>query len=167
MLNRSTLVAMFVTEHYPATVRRTAIVEQDATAATMVEQDATAAVPNAMALRRAAAIPAGPSTDSSVQTAFQMSLTVLSFLAFGGYVITMVAQNMRKPPRNDSGMTAPLPLKAVVVNRNRRPSAPRPTGALATVSFGRRRKRSRRFSLRNPRIPFLSPPSVLDSRFPS
>jgi hypothetical protein len=103
-----------------------------------------AAAPNAMALRRLAVSP-GPSADSSVQTAFQMSLTILSFLAFGGYVITMVAQNMRTSHRNGGvGMTAPLPLKTVVVNQYKQPAVSRPTGTLTTVSFGRR-KRSWRF----------------------
>lgn len=135
-LYTSRSVATCVTD-YPAT-RRTAAATEAA------EQDAAA--PSAMALRRPAVSTAGPSADSSVQTAFQMSLTVLSFLAFGGYVITMVAQNMRKLQRNGGvGMTAPLPLKTVVINRNRRPAAARPTGTLATVSFGRR-KRSRKFS---------------------
>lgn len=106
------------------------------------EQDAVA--PNAMALRRSA-VSSGPSAESSVQTAFQMSLTVLSFLAFGGYVITMVAQNMRMSQRNGGvGMSAPLPLKTIVVNQNRRPAMSKPTDTLTAVSFGWR-KRTLRF----------------------
>lgn len=100
--------------------------------------------PNAMALQSRADSPAqASSAGSSVQTAFQMSLTVLSFLAFGGYVISLVTQNMRKPPQPD-GMTVPQPLKTVVVNQQRRPLYHPISGSTMTsVSFGRR-KRSRR-----------------------
>lgn len=112
-----------------------------AASASAAVNDGTSA-PNAMALqRRADSLQRVSSTTavagSSMQTAFQMSLTVLSFLAFGGYVISLVAQNMRKSQHND-GMTAPQPLKTVVVNQNRRPLRP-----ITTVSYGRR-KRNRR-----------------------
>ncbi|XP_050423010.1 uncharacterized protein LOC126834854 [Adelges cooleyi] len=96
-------------------------------------------LPNALALRRTDFLES--TAGSSVQTAFQMSLTVLSFLAFGGYVISLIAQNMRKPTQLD-GMTAPQTLNKVVVNQNRRPFRPSATTA---VGFGRR-KRSRRYT---------------------
>jgi len=114
----------------------------DEVAATTAEEDA----PNAMALRRTTdVLRSSSAAGGSMQTAFQMSLTVLSFLAFGGYLISLVAQNMRKPSPSLAGATAPHPLKAVVVNRNKRPGLLlRPSGPTTTVSFGRR-KRSRRF----------------------
>ncbi|XP_060863028.1 uncharacterized protein LOC132939716 [Metopolophium dirhodum] len=118
-------------------VRRT----DDEVAAVTAEEDA----PNAMALRRTTDVLRSSAAGGSMQTAFQMSLTVLSFLAFGGYLISLVAQNMRKPSPSLDGATAPHPLKAVVVNRNKRPGLLlRPSGPTTTVSFGRR-KRSRRF----------------------
>lgn len=103
--------------------------------------------PNAMALRRRADTPETKSTatGSSMQTAFQISLTVLSFLAFGGYVISLVTQNMRRPLQS-FGMTAPQPLKTVVVNQNRRPGLmqrPMTGTTMTSVSFGRS-ERSRR-----------------------
>lgn len=114
---------------------------QRMSAAVLQEVDArTETHPNAMALMPMPdSRESSSASSSSVQTAFQMSLTVLSFLAFGGYVISLVAQNMRKLQHND-GMTAPKPLKSVLVNQNRRPIMRTPT----TVSFGRR-KRSRRY----------------------
>jgi len=102
--------------------------------------------PNAMALRRRADAleTKSTATGSSMQTAFQISLTVLSFLAFGGYVISLVAQNMRRPLQS-FGTTAPRPLKTVVVDQNRRPGLlQRPVTGTA-VSFGRRER-----SLRSP-----------------
>lgn len=98
--------------------------------------------PSAMALQRRRAGPSRAATSSSVQTAFQMSLTVLSFLAFGGYVISLVAQNARRPQHSDASlMTPPRPLKTVVVNQNRRPTQ-RPVSTATPVSFGRRKRRS-------------------------
>ncbi|XP_026814503.1 uncharacterized protein LOC113554735 [Rhopalosiphum maidis] len=115
--------------------------EESAASTFPVEED----VPNAMALRRTTDVLHSSAAGSSMQTAFQMSLTVLSFLAFGGYVISLVAQNMRRPAQSHDGVTASHPLKAVVVNRNKRPGLLlRPSGSTTTVSFGRR-KRSRRF----------------------
>jgi len=116
--------------------------DEAATAATpTAEEDA----PNAMALRRTTDVLHSSVAGGSMQTAFQMSLTVLSFLAFGGYLISLVAQNMRKPSQSLHGATAPHTLKAVVVNRNKWPGLLlRPSGPTTTVSFGRR-KRSRRF----------------------
>lgn len=111
-------------------------------AAATVEENA----PNAMALRRTTDVlqTSSSAAGSSMQTAFQMSLTVLSFLAFGGYLISLVAQNMRKSSQSLDDATAPHPLKAVVVNRNKQPGLLiRPSGPTTTVSFGRR-KRSRR-----------------------
>ncbi|XP_022168958.1 uncharacterized protein LOC111032808 [Myzus persicae] len=119
-------------------IRRT---DDEEAAAATAEEDA----PNAMALRRTADVLHSSAAGSSMQTAFQMSLTVLSFLAFGGYLISLVAQNMRRTSQSLDGATAPHPLKAVVVNRNKRPGLLlRPSGPTTTVSFGRR-KRSRRF----------------------
>ncbi|XP_027850923.1 uncharacterized protein LOC114130203 [Aphis gossypii] len=117
--------------------------DEEAMASTVpMKEDA----PNAMALRRITNVMHSSAADSSMQTAFQMSLTVLSFLAFGGYVISLVAQNMRRPTQLHDGVTASHPLKAVVVNRKKRPGVLlRPSGPTTTVSFGRR-KRSRRFS---------------------
>lgn len=130
---------ILVTDDWISTTRRM-------TAAALQEEDARTDVrPNAMALMPMTDARESPSTSSSsVQTAFQMSLTVLSFLAFGGYVISLVAQNMRKPHQND-GMTAPKPLKSVVVNQNRRPILMRtPT----TVSFARRKRNPRHAYIR-------------------
>lgn len=121
--------------------------DEEATASPIpMKEDA----PNAMALRRITNVMHSSAAGSSMQTAFQMSLTVLSFLAFGGYVISLVAQNMRRPIQLHDGITASHPLKAVVVNRNKRPGVLlRPSGPTTTVSFGRR-KRSRRFSRTTP-----------------
>lgn len=125
---------------YP--VRRT-VAAVDGDKATV--EDKAVTVPNAMALQRrkdsTKSSTATAAAGSSMQTAFQMSLTVLSFLAFGGYVISLVTQNMRKPQRNP-GMTAPKPLKTVVVNQSRRPLN-RPA---TLVTFGRRRKRNPTFT---------------------
>jgi len=134
---------MKCTLFYPSderSVRRTD--DEAAAAADTVEENA----PNAMALRRTTGVLQSSSSaaGSSMQTAFQMSLTVLSFLAFGGYLISLVTQNMRKSTQSLDGATAPHPLKAVVVNRNKQPGLLiRPSGPTTTVSFGRR-KRSRR-----------------------
>lgn len=118
-------------------VRRTG----DEVAAAKAKGDA----PNAMALRRTTDVLHSSAAGDSMQTAFQMSLTVLSFLAFGGYLISLVAQNMRKPSQSLDGTTAPHPLKAVVVNRHKQPGLLlRPSGPTTTVSFGRS-KRSRKF----------------------
>lgn len=115
----------------------------------IVEDNKAVTAPNAMALLRrndlmksSEATAGVTAASSSMQTAFQMSLTVLSFLAFGGYVISLVTQNMRKPQRNP-GMTAPKPLKTVVINQNRRPLVNRPSNL---VTFGRRRKRNPTFT---------------------
>lgn len=121
---------------YHSAVRRTSTYEGTD------EKDAVdARMPTAMALRRAD-FRDSATTGSSMQTAFQMSLTVLSFLAFGGYVISLVTQNMRRlqQPTAD-GTTVPQPLKMVVVNQqNRRPGLLRPTGGLTTVSYARRKR---------------------------
>ncbi|VVC40156.1 Hypothetical protein CINCED_3A011710 [Cinara cedri] len=94
--------------------------------------------PIAMALQRRTDFVMGSLAGSSVRTAFQMSLTVLSFLAFGGYVIGLVTQNMRKPQQDGnggSGLTAPQPLKTVIVNQNSR----RPWRPTTSVNFSRRK----------------------------
>ncbi|XP_025206364.1 uncharacterized protein LOC112602487 [Melanaphis sacchari] len=117
--------------------------DEEASAASAIPVDED--TPNAMALRRTTDVLHSSAAGGSMQTAFQMSLTVLSFLAFGGYVISMVAQNMRRPTQSLSGVTASHPLKAVVVNRKKQQSLKLgPSGPMTTVSFGRR-KRSRRF----------------------
>lgn len=118
-----------------------------------------------MALRRRADAlretePAAMTAGSSMQTAFQISLTVLSFLAFGGYVVSLVAQNMRgRPPMQNAaaGVTAPQPLKTVVVNvqNRRRPGlqmVQRPVSGTTAVSFGRRKRRSKRDDIYGARL---------------
>lgn len=103
----------------------------------MTTENAADGRPSALALQRRTDFAIGSLAGSSMRTAFQMSLTVLSFLAFGGYVIGLVAQNMRKPQQTGNGgnLTPPQPLKTVIINQ----SARRPWRPTTTVNFSRRK----------------------------